>query len=83
MIPPPLSQRHEPLDTWLERSLQHPVYFDRSPGEKAAEARLIREKAKTEWWNRSLSKFLFATGVAVPSLIMGAVFGMLIGLRLS
>ena len=66
--------------SWLERSIEHPVFIDRSEGEKAAEERLIYEKAKTEWWNRSLSKFWFTLQVAVPTALFFLLIGMWIGI---
>lgn len=72
--------KHDEFGSWLERSIEHPVFIDRSEGEKAAEEQLIYEKAKTEWWNRSLSKFWFTLQVAVPVALLFLLIGMWVGI---
>jgi hypothetical protein len=79
MTSPPSPRRDDEFGSWLEQSIQRPVYIDRSDSEKAAEARLIREKAKTEWWNRSLSKALFALGIGIPVAVVCLLLGIWVG----
>jgi hypothetical protein len=67
----------DPFGSWLERSIERPVFIDRSEGEKAAEQLFIHEKAKTERWNRSISKALFALQVGLPATLLGFLLGAL------
>lgn len=78
------ARRHE--DKWLEKSLvapSPPLLYERSDGEKAASERLIREKAKTERWNRGISRALFGLRLflgAVPvTFLLGTAFGLWLG----
>jgi hypothetical protein len=76
----PFDRRH--TDKWLEKSLGAPspsLIYERSDGEKAASERLIREKAKTERWNREISRFLFALRLLVVSLPLAVFLGALLG----
>jgi hypothetical protein len=82
MSSPHTDTDQRPHDKWLERSLVSPrpsLIYERSDGEKDASERLIQEKAKTERWNREISRFFFAMrllAAAVPlSLLLGIVIG--------
>ena len=63
------------FNSWLERSIQRPVYIDRSDGEKRAEEELIHERAKTERWNRWVSRAWFTLKIGVPLLLLGFFLG--------
>ncbi len=74
------SQRLQPpaddaIHSWLERSIQRPVYIDRSEGEKLAEEQFIHEKAKTERWNRWTVRGWYTLKVGVPLLALGFILG--------
>ena len=73
-------------DKWLEKSLVAPsslLHYERSDGEMAASERLIREKAKTERWNRSITKFFFGVRIVVMSVPFAFVAGVGLGLWLA
>lgn len=67
------------IGSWLERSIERPVFIDRSAGEKAAEENLINERAKTERWNRGISKMIFALQVGLPVAVAFLLLGVWIG----
>lgn len=68
--------------SWLEKSIQRPVYIDRSDGEKRAEEQLIHEKARTEYWNRWITKVWFAAMVGVPAAVLGFSAGLVTGMAI-
>lgn len=73
-------------DKWLEKSLvapSHPLLYERSDGEKAASEDLIREKAKTEWWNREITRLLYTLKILVFSVPVSFVTGVWIGIWFS
>ena len=73
----------EPFHSWLERSIQRPVYIDRSEGEKLAEEECIHEKAKTERWNRWTVRAWYTLKIGVPLVALGFVLGASVTMSLS
>ena len=79
---PPRHPTDDPIHNWLERSIQRPVYIDRSDGEKAAEELLIYEKAVTEKWSRWISKVWFTVKVGAPIALSAFLIGIWAGISL-
>jgi hypothetical protein len=73
--PPARDSADDAFHSWLDRSIQHPVYIDRSDGEKAAEERFIFEKAKTERWNRWISRVWYSLKLGIPVAILAFLAG--------
>jgi hypothetical protein len=72
-----------PDDKWLEKSLVSPsvpLLYERSDDEKWAGAELIHEKAKTEWWNREITRLLFTVRVVLVVAPLSFGLGVLVGI---
>jgi len=72
----PQTPKDAEFSGWLDGSLKRPVFIDRSEGEKLANEKLIYEQAKTEKWNRWLTKVWFASGTAAIGLMVGILIGL-------
>lgn len=70
-------------DKWLEKSLVSPsvpLLYERSDDEKWAGAELIHEKAKTEWWNREVTRVFFTIRVILIVAPISFGIGVIVGI---
>jgi hypothetical protein len=82
MSSPHTDPTHRHTEKWLEKSLVAPspsLIYERSDGEKAASEKLIYEKAKTERWNRQISRAFFTIRLLIATVPVSFLAGVGMG----